>query len=606
MAYPLHKIVLFEYDKPIDLDDLLNAESGIWSWVITNELAGVTDDYAVIGYYQYQQTVYYSVKSLVVDKVSYSPTTSLADCRVTNKSFYYDTSFTKIYIHFDSFEPPLNQEIFFGGAVGYSKMPDNVDQPYFNDVYYEPRLLSVPGVQKSIDPLFFGLLKYFTGSVTLINKDGEFDDWRSRNLYGQPARVMVGDVGDAYLDFDTAFEGFIADDNRDFDEFTIEIEDPRRALTQPIAQNTITITNWVHIKDENEGKVLPVAYGTIRNAESICLNEDEGAPDFYTFLICDTEFNLVDSLDKIYVDGTETAITGAADLTAGTFTMTFASVTGSLGDVTIDFTATDFDNGVEIIKDLMLNYDDKNYVASFWDLTETAAAVTDSRSTSLYIDEGNTKLSDGIESVCFDIDGRFFVKNSGLYTVRIYDADRTPLTKELECDEFFGPPSVQNNGSEYLSSVIVEYSKDVKDSKYLTYENTDYQTEAFNRYKRLKVGKFKTNLATLTAATDKSETIMNISKEVQDIIDRTTSWDNFGIEPSDFVIGSPTTRQTETASRGIYEVMSVKPNMDDFKIDLSLRYVTTGPAEKTYSTIDDNNDLAIDDNNDKNLTGRLT
>ena len=606
-TYPLQKITLFEYDRPIDLDELLNVDAGLWVWTITNTVETITDDFGTEGFYNYQQSERYGIKSLSVDGELYSRTLSLADCRETNKSFYYDTETTKLYIHFDNFEPPLDKSIFFGAAVGYSKLPNDLVEPTFNGIYYEPRLSSIPGIKKSIDPLFFGLLKYFTGTVTLTNKDGHFDTWRARNLFGQPARVLVGDITDEYENFQTVVEGFISDDSRTFDEFSVELEDPRKALTQPVATNTLTTTNWPDLSDSNIDAVKPVAYGVIRNAKAICLNEEETpTPALYTFLICDTEFNSVSALDKIYVDGVETAITGTADFTAGTFTMTAASVSGNLGNVTIDFVGTSFDNGVEIIKDLMLNYDSKPFNSSFWDTAEVNTAETESRDTSLYINDGSRKLSEALESVSNDIDARFFTKNSGLYTIRIYDEDRTPITKELINDEWLDNPGIQNNGSEYLSSVIIEYKPDQESDEYLRYENTDFQQEAFDRYKKLKVNTFTTNLPTLADAQDKSNTIMNISKLVQDIVTRKTSWDNFGIEPSDFVIGSPTSRLSEADIRGIYEVMDISNNPDDFSINLSLRFIKNAPAAATYSTIDDNIDSPISDNNDMDLLGRLT
>lgn len=607
--YPLHKIILFEYDTPIDINNFLSSEAGLWSWVITNTFAGVTDDYSVNGYYWYQQSIKHNIKSLKVDNIAYSKVISIADCRETNKSFYYDTVTTKIYIHFDNFEPPLNKDIFYGSAIGYSKIPNNINNSYFNGFYYEPRLISVPGITKSVDALFFGLLKYSTGTVTLTNKDGEFDDWRSRNLFGQPARILVLDVGTDYKDFDVVFEGFISDDSRNFDEFTLEIEDPRKALTQPVASNTLTIADYPYIKDNNVNAVKPVAYGTIKNAKAICLNEDDATAADRIFLIADTEWNLIDSLDAIYVDGVLTSITGSADLTAGTFTMTKSSVFNAFDKVTIDFTATDFDNGVEIIKDLMANYDFKPFNSSFWDATEVNAASLASRSTSLYISDGSLKLSDAIEKIAVDIDGRFFVKNSGLYTIRIYDEDRTPNTKELLNDEWLDYPTIENNASEYLSSAIIKYNHDLDKNKYQIYENTNYRQEAFDRYKKLKVGEFETNLTTLSDAKDKSETIMNISKEVQDVITRTSTWNNFGIEPTDFVIGSPTKRYSSTdESRGIYEVLSIKSDPDDFKLSIKLRYVKDYNIEEAsfcYSTIDDTDYEYILDTDDISILGLI-
>ena len=865
--YPLEKIILFEIDKPINLNRLLNVEPGIWSWKLVNTVETVTDDHEVIGYYQYQNEILYNIKSLFVDNEAYSKVVSMIDLRASNKSFYYDTSEYKFYIHFDQFEPPLSKEMYYGAGEGYSKLPNNLIKPYYGGNYFTPLLSEAPGIKKSIDPLFFGLLKYVKSSVTLINSSGEFDDWRSNDFFGQNARILVGDIDDDYTDFESAVEGFVSDDSRTFDKFKVKIEDPRRSLTQPIAANKLTLADYPYLKDENVDTVKPVCYGPILNAECICLNEDDTSSDdgvdatsghaaisstsltfigstdpsldtgtydlditidggalnqltvtiintynWYaiaavltlalrtatgeayaltisdgkiylsslttgaastvviadgtagvatigpllaqidsqvdymtttidtpidgiavssgfgtissstpvdfigaivpglasttyvlgitvdggalnqaeaivantddwdaiaaafqvglraetggsetvvisggnivftsgttgasskiviedgddsglpvaflkwlpivvpsmnpeiirtsdkTFLICDTKYNNVFSLDNIYVDGVGTAITGNLNLSAGTFTMTKESVFDNVDNVSIDFTATNDYSGIDIILDLMKNYNNMPFNSSFWDLAEVNAAT--SRNSSLYIDKGTVKLAKGIESVCIDVDARFFVKNNGLYTIRIYDEDRTPNTKEIETTEWVGNPStIDNNGSEFLSSVIIEYSKDQKNNDYSTYENTVYKEEVNDRYKKLKVGNYKTNLTTLADAKLKSETIMNISKNVQDIVERTASWDNFGIEPSDFVICSPSTRQSEDSVRGIYEVLKVNNNLKNFTIGLALRYIKLADEPNVYDTIDDNNDISIDDNNDINLIGRIS
>ena len=602
--YPLEKIILFEIDKPLDRDMLINFEAGIWYWKMVNTVETVTDNRGVTGYYQYQNETKYNINSLVVNNIAYTKVASLEELRITDSSFFYNTSEFNLYIHFEDFEPMLDKEVNPGNSLGYSKLPNERAKPYYGGSFYEPLLMSAPKVDKSIDPLFFGLLKYGTLSVELINSEGQFDDWRSRDLYGQPARMKVGDVDDDYDDFLTVFEGFVEDDSRTFDSFKVKVEDPRKRLTQPIATNKLTLTDWPDLSDSNENKVKPVCYGKIFNAESICLNEEEISPTYRTFLICDTEYNAVSSLDNIYVDGTLTAITGTADLTAGTFTMTLASVSGNEGDVTIDFTATSTYDGVTIVKDLMLNYDGKPFIASLWDTTEVNAASA--RNTGLYIDSGSKKLSEGIEDVCKDCDLRFFNKNDGRYTIRVYDANRTPNTREIQDHEYMNNPSIANNGSEFLSSVIINYQKNQKDDEYLIYENANYKDEVFDRYKKYKTTDYDTMLPTLTDAQDKSETIMNISKNVQDIVKRSANWDNYGIEPSDFIICSPATRESEDSVRGIYEVMKISNDLKSFTLGLSLRYVKAADDLATYDSIDDNNDSNILDNNGFSLIGRVS
>lgn len=576
------KIILFEYARPVSRDKMLNAEPGIWEWTLAPGVVNVTDDNGHTDHYEYNNASKYNILSLKVDDLDFSKVTSLADCRSTEASFYYDTSTTKIYIHFVNSEPPLGKDVYFGAAVGFSYRLNQ--KYYFNDIYYAPLISKIFSLKKSIDPLFWGNLSYQSGKVDFIGTGRYFDNWRSLNLFNQAARILIGNDGDTYENFKTIFAGFIENDNRTWETFSVNVQDPRKGLTQPVARNTLKRADWPYIADSNIDKSKPVAYGPIRNQEAICLNESEEeiiaiAPASYTFLICDTEFHNVLSLDAVRVAGVDISPVPDPSLSAGTFALTAAQCQDADGnlqltEVRIDYHATSIQNGVSIIKDLMLNYDGKTFIESFWDTGEVALAEATSRNTSVYVNEKSKKLSDVIQQICIDIDARFFTHDDGRYTLRLYDENRTPV-KTIQCDEWMGEPQISNNGSEYLTSVIIGYNPDVAAGTYLTYENTSYEADTFYIYKKLKNTQINTNLPTLADAIEKSETIMNISKIVQDLITRPTKWQNSDLEPGDFIIASPVTRKSEAPQWGVYEVVGVEKDPDPIKLDvkLSMRFV---------------------------------
>ena len=51
------KIVLFEYDKPVDLADVLPIESGVFGWRVYNPVVSYTDAHSTTGYYSYVQPI---------------------------------------------------------------------------------------------------------------------------------------------------------------------------------------------------------------------------------------------------------------------------------------------------------------------------------------------------------------------------------------------------------------------------------------------------------------------------------------------------------------------------------------------------------------------
>lgn len=593
------KIVLFEFDKPLFLSDLLNYAPGIWFWILTPGTVVVTDDNGETGYYNYNNETIYTISSLVVGDVSYSSTLTYNDMFATNESFYYDPDTTRIYIHFDNFDPPLDKSLKSGAAYGSIK--GSAVSYNYNSFYYRPDVLTLPTIKKEKDPLTYGFQKFGSGEVTLINSDGEYDDWRSRNMFSQAARILTGDYDAEYKDFDKRFSGFVENDSRNFETISITIQDTRKNLTQPVATNTLNQTDWPNLPDDKVDTVKPVAYGDIFNAECICLNEEESSPTYYTFLLCDTQWNPVKSGSVVvYLNG-EIISPYDIDYAAGAFRVVRATVEDDLSSVTADFTI-DIKNGVDIILDLIYRYDYKPLVSSFWDIDEIATAKALSRDTSIYVDDDD-ELKDIIKDICFDIDALFFIKDNGLYSIRIFDEDR-PITKEITTDEWTSDPSISNQGDEFLTSCIIKYKKDQAEDDYSQYENNSYKSGAFDIYKKYRSETFETNLTTLAEAQAKSETIMEWSSNIQDIITRSTIWDHSDLEIMDFVLCSPTTRQSQADAKAVYEVLGIQKDFDNLKVTLTLRYIKADPTVYyTYDYLVDNNNLPIvDHNNDLIIT----
>lgn len=595
--------ILWEYDKPITQDNFLNYTSGIWQWIVSPAWDGVKtvlDDRGITGYYRYNNSLVYNIKSLTVDAIQYNKVYTFSDLLITNQSFMYSYPTTRLLVHFNDFEPPfIFNNITIGAVVGFSKSIIGDNLPYFNNIYYEQRISKIFNIKKSKDPLFYGLLKYTTGSVACHNEDGYFDDWRDRNLFAQASRILIGQKDTEYANYSLVFQGLIENDSRSWTDFSVKLQDPRKGLTQPIATNLLNQTDYPYLVADNVDKPKPVKYGIQKNSPCICLNETQSGTSTFTFLLCDTEFNAVDSITQVYVDGVA-ASTASQNLAAGTFTLTMTADTDQ-ALVTADFIAGTILNGVDIIKDLMYRYDDKNYTSTFWDTTETALAQTTARDTSVSVDD-DKKLQDVIQQICIDIDGIFFFKDSGVYTIRLYDANRA-ITKTINQDEWLNEPTIDNNGSEFLSSVIIKYNHNIDADKYEQYENVNYKAEVFDTYKTYKTTTIETNLTSLADAQAKSESVMSISKLVGDIVTRTIPYTT-DIEIMDFIVAAPMSRTMTqngvavTPVYGVYEVVGINKNLDKFEIDLTLRYIRayTLSVDTVFSIlIDESGNKIIDE-----------
>jgi hypothetical protein len=583
------KSVLFEYDNPVEITGhLINYEAGIWFSSVTPGAVVVTDDNNNVGYYDWTNSIRHYVKSLkIIDGLSssdYAAVDSVAEVRSFAAAspqygcFYFDWETSAIYIHFAGYEPPLAKRVYLGCAVGFSWGKNGYD---FHDVYYEPRLTKLFTLKKSIDPLFWGVLKFQSVNIELLNADGDLDDWRERGLYAQPARILMGYEGDTYADYDCLFSGFIENDNRNFEKLTVTLQDPRKNLTQPICQSKFLVAEYPYINTDDTGNFKPVAYGPIKNAHAQCLDENAAGTN-YTFFIADTTYNNITSLDEVRWSDEDGAhvldpVVGSVDLDAGTFQLESAVCIDHLGDILINFTVNIGAgyNGVDILVDLMQNYDGKVYIDNFWNLSEVAAAQTAARDTSVYVDD-DTALSDVIEQICIDIDARFFCHDDGTYTIKLYDAARTPA-KTIKADEWLDDPDISNNSSAFISSANIKYLPDQTNDTRLNYSNTTYQTASFNAYHKLQTVDIETNLVTVSDAEDKGDTILSIQSVVSDVIARKVPWVHSDLEVTNFIIASPATRLNATESWGVYELLGVDKDIEKSEVKLTMRYVEAYP-----------------------------
>lgn len=568
--------ILFEYDKPLKHSDFLNYSGGIWFWTLTPGVITVTDDNGNTGYYDNQNTAVYQVASVQVDGTSFTAVSALADLLTTDEAFYYDGGSTKLYIKFLDSAYPLTQKIFIGVVAGFSK---NAENPYYNNIYYDPRLDSIFGIKKSKDPLFYGMLKFNSGNVKIINNDAALDDWRSRNLYRQACRILIGENGSAYSTYEKVFSGIIGNNSRTWQSLSVKVDDIRAGLTNPLPVNQVFKSSFPTMTDD--GFFKPIAYGDIRSGNCYCLNETPSGGN-HTFLFMDTEFNNATSISEVRVDGVAKA-TVSVDLAAGTFVLSSANVGTNFGSVVADFTGANIKNGVDIIKDLMKNYANVDYLSVNYDLTETAAAQLIARDTCVYV-KSQEKLNKTIEQICVDIDALFFAHDDGTLTVRVYDYDRVPV-KQIYEDEWIGEPDTEGNEDEFLSSVIIKYNRNRADDKYIEYNETSYIDEVFDNYKSAQSKEIVTNLTTEADAILKAQTVMESSKLVEDIVKRTTHFGNRDLEIMDFIICDPVKRFDGMEHLGIWEIIGINKDLDGTpSIQLTMRYIKSyTPPFNRYS-----------------------
>ena len=429
---------------------------------------------------------------------------TLAQVISTEERWHWDQPAKMLYIHLVNGDDPRLHDVRIGAVTGFARTP-----VVHNDVLYEPRLASVPAISKRKDPLYFSRIAFSGGEIIIINTDGAYDTFAEDNddLYGNPARVLLGFDDDAYADYRKMFSGYIERARIGRDALEISVQDKRKQLSRKVPDRTITVADFPNVKYDKIGQARPLAYGVIKEAPPIPTNEDDTTSGFYSFLLADTIHHPILSIDQVYADagnGLVEVATRTEDLAAGTFTLE-DSVWRPGNPIRVDFSGYHsggvlIDNAVAVIEDLLGNYYGIQPTADFYDLTEWAAASAAAPDIAFF-ESRPTELSQIIGRISASVPGWFLVLDSGLYTFRIYNAAAT-VAATITAEEFMaGFPSVEYDTEQVITSVRVGYSRNWATGTHSWHTDTTREAEAYSKYKTYRQQEFETLLTTEAAAT---------------------------------------------------------------------------------------------------------
>jgi hypothetical protein len=557
------KISIVEIDVPISDYLWINYQSGIFYTMLTPTSNTFLDDYGVAQYWNGQNDEYYNIQSLNIDGTLYSEVANIATCISTEKSWFYDTDTTEFYIHFEGHNPPwFYGRIALGAAIGFTNQIDTTCNNYFEDIYYEPLIESIPNLSKKKDPLFFGVIQYQGGSISFNNTSGYFDDFATRDLYGQPIRIKLSFEG---LDFDEqllVYSGRVEGFSHDFNTFKLTVADLRKLLSRKLPINTLSLTAYPDMDSKLDGTPIPIAFGDVINGEAYLVTDT--TPNTYVF--CDTTYNAVDTgIAVVDKDGATVSVTQ----TAGTFT-----ATSTEKKLYVTFSVSAVENGLDIISDILENYENIDYNAFNYDIDEWTIEKASAKNSGIWIGKGNLKTSaDIIEQICIDNNGIFDVLADGRYTFRTFNAGRTP-EYEISEDELLQDPTITYNPDEYLSSAKVEYSRDLLEKDPELYTNDSYETEVFGRYRQYKERTFKSTLTNASDAASLTESILDQSKFIYPRLGLLTKTQNIGVKILGNILYSYSRQDgSVVVPRSKYQVLGVNLNMSDYTVKMDIKQI---------------------------------
>jgi hypothetical protein len=500
------KITLFELDIGRLQDFWVNYRAGLWYLEFNKAYTSIiVVDQALIT--DISEITFERVGSVQSDGVNLTEVTSLATLDSTEQSFYFDNTNDHLYLHLTNHDEPSMHRLIMGDVYGYTTQPG-----IWNEVFYEGRLRSVPNITTTRDPIFFGIMRFQGGMVTLENTDGALDDFAEKNdVFGQEGRILVGFDDMGYSDFEKVFTGYVEDINITQESMQLSLVDKRKRMSRQIPYNLFTSTDYTNLNSTNEGKPIPLIWGVVKNVPAICLNEDEAAPSEYTFKLCDTEQHSISTLSTVYVTTSETVKQSVSfsgtDKQAATFILSSGAYTAG-NIVTVDMTGYDdsvrrdgtgspIETGLEVIKDILNNYLSYPYNANIFDTTEWTTAEADVRDIGMVIDNP-TAIYTIIEQISNSLYGQFIVKDNGLFTFRRYNPSAT-YSQAIGKEEILNRTGITYSPKELVTSINVGHSKDWANNTYQYIQDTDDESSIYSKYR---VYRSKTFDSLLTDSTD--------------------------------------------------------------------------------------------------------
>jgi hypothetical protein len=222
-------ISLIEVDILTPNIQWVNNGAGIWacnfnniySWVDAELLDGFTSQ------------SFGDIGSVTINGVSLLRVNSIPEIGATPGTFYYSAVTKDLYICTLDYTSPYINIVNIGVLYGFT---DKSFQPLGANSEYNNCILSMPSIDFSRDPLFYGKLSFPDISFSVNNGDGSFDTFaEDNNIYGNPARVKIGFEELDITEYKTIFTGYVSGNvNVTEENASFTISDKRKQFSKSI------------------------------------------------------------------------------------------------------------------------------------------------------------------------------------------------------------------------------------------------------------------------------------------------------------------------------------------------------------------------------------
>lgn len=350
------------------------------------------------------------VQSVIEDTTTLTEVDSIAG--ISAGKWYHGKK--KIYMQSTSGTPYANV------IVANYKLYIATENIILNNIFYVGHLLSVPVIKQQKSEIYWGVSVISSGEI-LISNNGEYDEkYKNYSWSNKSITILMGGEDLAYSEYAAQFGGLITEKTLSTSIFKIRFKDSKANLEDTIPKNSFTVTDYPNLNAEDEGKPIPLVYGTVLKIPVVCTTLALGtATSLHSFKILDTSICTVNTISQVYIN--DIAVShSSGSISDASFKL--ATATFSPGDsVTVSVIAAK-DNPIEQLKHIASNVLSIPYNSTNYDTATVSLAVTaaDSFPCGLAITESESalKVFGDLMQSCM---GSLYVNNSGKYAVKIWD-----------------------------------------------------------------------------------------------------------------------------------------------------------------------------------------
>ena len=461
-----------------------------------------------------------NISRVYVDNIQYSEQPTLALCRSTEKSFYFDVGSQILYIHVDH-SKRMDSSLFSATQIiGFTNTDVFYDE---NNIEYLPLILGSLNLEKEVDKFVNKRLGLINNTLTSDNKGQDFDFLIQNTVAGSDIKyfyISQEDIDLGKKGLTPIYTGYIVSSEITTERASIRLEDKRGQLNQKISNTFFDSTTYPNIADEYIGELIPEGYGDLFNIPAFCTNGNLTSGDVtYKYATDGTTLTSVYvNIDDVWILKTPTA----TDATNCEFTLSSAdgrTSNGSARKARVICTLRNIKNPGSILIDMISRYLNIPFDQEFYDPINWSIESDLLEDMYVYINERKSffeyiELIQNSASQPFIFD----ITPTGKFVIKVDDITRAISQHVSYIDNIDDEKSIETNFDEYATDVRVYYKENYESNKTLNVLKDDYKDDTYELYRFYKELEFDVNSLDSAVAEIKAERALKEYKIARPIL----------------------------------------------------------------------------------------